>query len=40
MFRLAEGGSAERFGFEADITALGKWIGGGLPVGVIGARPR
>ncbi len=37
MFRLAEGGSAERFGFEADITALGKWIGGGLPVGVIGA---
>jgi glutamate-1-semialdehyde 2,1-aminomutase len=37
MFRLAEGGSAERFGFEADITALGKWIGGGLPVGVVSA---
>jgi glutamate-1-semialdehyde 2,1-aminomutase len=37
MFRLAEGGSAERFGFEADITCLGKWIGGGLPVGVIAA---
>jgi glutamate-1-semialdehyde 2,1-aminomutase len=35
MFRLAEGGSAERFGIEADITCLGKWIGGGLPVGVI-----
>jgi glutamate-1-semialdehyde 2,1-aminomutase len=37
MFRLAEGGSAQRFGFEADITCLGKWIGGGLPVGVIAA---
>lgn len=37
MFRLSEGGSAQRFGFEADITCLGKWIGGGLPVGVIGA---
>jgi glutamate-1-semialdehyde 2,1-aminomutase len=35
MFRLAEGGSAERFGLEADITCLGKWIGGGLPVGAI-----
>lgn len=38
MFRLAEGGSAERFEFAADITCLGKWIGGGLPVGVIAAR--
>jgi glutamate-1-semialdehyde 2,1-aminomutase len=37
MFRLAEGGSVERFGFEADITCLGKWIGGGLPVGVVAA---
>jgi glutamate-1-semialdehyde 2,1-aminomutase len=37
MFRLAEGGSAERFGLEADITCLGKWIGGGLPVGVVAA---
>lgn len=37
MFRLAEGGSAERFGIEADITCLGKWIGGGLPVGAITA---
>jgi glutamate-1-semialdehyde 2,1-aminomutase len=35
MFRLAEGGSAERFDFEADITCLGKWIGGGLPVGAV-----
>ncbi|MBA3807518.1 MAG: aminotransferase class III-fold pyridoxal phosphate-dependent enzyme [Solirubrobacterales bacterium] len=37
MFRLAEGGSAERFGLEADITCLGKWVGGGLPVGAIAA---
>jgi glutamate-1-semialdehyde 2,1-aminomutase len=37
MFRLGEGGSAERFGLEADITCLGKWIGGGLPVGAIAA---
>jgi glutamate-1-semialdehyde 2,1-aminomutase len=37
MFRLAEGGSAERFGLDADITCLGKWIGGGLPVGVVAA---
>jgi glutamate-1-semialdehyde 2,1-aminomutase len=35
MFRLAEGGSAERFGIDADITCLGKWIGGGLPVGAV-----
>lgn len=38
MSRLAEGGSTERFGIGApDITCLGKWIGGGLPVGAITA---
>lgn len=38
MFRLAEGGSSERFALApADITCLGKWIGGGLPVGAIAA---
>jgi glutamate-1-semialdehyde 2,1-aminomutase len=37
MFRLAEGGSAERFGLAPDITCVGKWIGGGLPVGAIAA---
>ena len=38
MSRLAEGGSTERFGVAApDITCLGKWIGGGLPVGAITA---
>ncbi len=37
MFRLAPGGSAERYGFRPDITCLGKWIGGGLPAGAIAA---
>ncbi len=38
MSRLAEGGSTERFGVaEPDITCLGKWVGGGLPVGAITA---
>jgi glutamate-1-semialdehyde 2,1-aminomutase len=37
MFRLAEGGSAERFDIDADVTCLGKWIGGGLPVGAVTA---
>ncbi len=38
MSRLAEGGSTERFGVAApDITCLGKWVGGGLPVGAITA---
>ncbi len=36
MLRLAEGGSTERFAIGApDITCLGKWVGGGLPVGAI-----
>jgi glutamate-1-semialdehyde 2,1-aminomutase len=39
MFRLAEGGSAELYGLRPDITALGKWIGGGLPAGgVVASR--
>jgi len=37
-FRLALGGAQERFGIRADITCLGKIIGGGLPVGAFGAR--
>jgi glutamate-1-semialdehyde 2,1-aminomutase len=37
MFRLAVGGSAEKYGFVPDLTALGKFIGGGLPMGVVGA---
>ena len=36
-FRLAYGGAQERFGVRADLTALGKVIGGGMPVGAFGA---
>jgi glutamate-1-semialdehyde 2,1-aminomutase len=35
-FRIARGGAQERFGVRADITCLGKIIGGGLPVGAFG----
>jgi glutamate-1-semialdehyde 2,1-aminomutase len=35
-FRLAYGGAQERYGVRADLTALGKIIGGGLPVGAVG----
>lgn len=35
MFRLAEAGSAEKYGISPDLTCLGKFIGGGLPVGVV-----
>jgi glutamate-1-semialdehyde 2,1-aminomutase len=37
-FRLAYGGSQEVFGIEADLTCLGKIIGGGLPVGAYGGK--
>ena len=37
-FRIAYGGAQERFGVRADITCLGKVIGGGLPVGAFGGR--
>ncbi len=37
-FRVAWGGAQEAFGFRADLTALGKIIGGGLPVGAVGGR--
>ena len=37
MFRLAPGGSSQKFGLEPDIVCLGKWIGGGFPVGAIAA---
>jgi glutamate-1-semialdehyde 2,1-aminomutase len=37
-FRLAKGGAQERFGVSADLTCLGKIIGGGLPVGAFGGR--
>ncbi|MGH2377509.1 MAG: aspartate aminotransferase family protein [Candidatus Limnocylindria bacterium] len=37
-FRVAAGGAQERFGIRPDLTALGKIIGGGLPVGAFGGR--
>ncbi|WP_224996511.1 glutamate-1-semialdehyde 2,1-aminomutase [Cesiribacter sp. SM1] len=37
-FRLARGGAQERFGVQADLTTLGKIIGGGMPVGAYGGR--
>jgi glutamate-1-semialdehyde 2,1-aminomutase len=37
-FRLARGGAAERYGVRPDLVALGKVIGGGLPVGAYGGR--
>lgn len=37
-FRLAKGGAQEIYGIKPDLTALGKVIGGGLPVGAFGGR--
>ncbi|UMB53845.1 glutamate-1-semialdehyde 2,1-aminomutase [Lutibacter sp. A64] len=37
-FRSQFGGAQELLGFEADITCLGKVVGGGFPVGAYGAR--
>ena len=37
-FRVALGGMQERTGIHADLTCLGKVIGGGLPVGAYGGR--
>jgi glutamate-1-semialdehyde 2,1-aminomutase len=36
--RLAPGGAQERFGLRADMTCLGKIVGGGLPLAVYGGR--
>ena len=37
-FRAATGGAQQVFGVRADLTCLGKIIGGGLPVGAYGGR--
>ncbi len=37
-FRLAPGGAQGRYGIKADLTTLGKIIGGGLPVGAYGGN--
>ena len=37
-FRVAYGGAQELYGLKADMTCLGKIIGGGLPVGAYGGK--
>jgi glutamate-1-semialdehyde 2,1-aminomutase len=37
-FRIAHAGPQRRFGYAADLTTLGKIIGGGFPVGAFGGR--
>lgn len=37
-FRVAFGGAQERYGVKADLTCLGKIVGGGLPLAVCGGR--
>lgn len=36
MLRLAEGGSAEKFGLQPDLVVLGKFLGGGTALGAFG----
>ena len=37
-FRVALGGAQEKYGVSPDMTAFGKVIGGGMPVGAFGGR--
>ncbi len=37
-FRVALGGAQERYGIQADLTTMGKIVGGGLPLGLYGGR--
>lgn len=37
-FRLGLGGAQEYFGFEPDLTTLGKIVGGGMPIGAYGGK--
>ncbi len=37
-FRLALGGAQEFYGVDADLTTLGKIVGGGFPIGVFGGK--
>jgi glutamate-1-semialdehyde 2,1-aminomutase len=39
-FRISLGGAQEVFNIEPDLTALGKVIGGGLPVGAFGGKAK
>ena len=37
-FRMARGGAQQHYGIEPDLTAFGKIVGGGFPVGAFGGR--
>jgi glutamate-1-semialdehyde 2,1-aminomutase len=37
-FRVARGGAQERFGVTPDLTALGKIVGGGMPLAAYGGK--
>ena len=37
-FRVARGGAQEHYGISPDLTAFGKLVGGGFPVGAFGGR--
>jgi glutamate-1-semialdehyde 2,1-aminomutase len=37
-FRIAYGGAQEMYGVKADLTCLGKIVGGGFPIGAFGGR--
>jgi len=37
-FRLDAGGGQELYGITPDITTLGKFIGGGFPIGAFGGK--
>ncbi len=37
-FRIALGGGQQRYGVQADLTCLGKIVGGGLPAAAVGGR--
>jgi glutamate-1-semialdehyde 2,1-aminomutase len=39
-FRVAKGGAQQRLGVDADLTIMGKVIGGGLPAGAVGGPRR
>jgi glutamate-1-semialdehyde 2,1-aminomutase len=39
-FRFGTGGAQTYYGIDADLTALGKIIGGGMPVGAFGGKKR
>jgi glutamate-1-semialdehyde 2,1-aminomutase len=39
-FRVAFGGAQELYGIQADLTCLGKIVGGGLPCAAVGGRKR